>query len=62
MIKIIGITLTIAGIFGLTFGVLGIFGNNLIGLEPWALAILGLIFFTSGIGLLKKSDNSNKIT
>lgn len=54
MIRALGLTLTIVGIIGLILGVLGIFGQNLVSLSPWALAILGLIFFTSGIGLLKK--------
>ena len=54
MIKGLALILTIAGIAGLILGVLGIFGGNLVALNPWALAILGLIFFTSGIGLLKR--------
>jgi hypothetical protein len=54
MIKALAITLTLAGMVGLVLGVLGIFGKDLIALSPWALAILGLIFFSSGIGLLKK--------
>lgn len=53
MIKALGLVLTVAGIVGLIFGVLGIFGKDLVALSPWALAILGLIFFTAGIGLLK---------
>jgi hypothetical protein len=53
-IKIIGIILTIAGVFGLIFGVLGIFGTPIINLNSWALTILGFIFFVSGIGMLKK--------
>mgnify|MGYP001207964950 CR=1 FL=1 len=54
MIRTLGLILTIAGIVGLVLGVLGIFGQDLVKLSPWALSILGLIFFTSGIGLLKK--------
>ena len=53
MIKFLGIILVLSGIIGLVVGVLGIFGNNLVALSPWALAILGLIFFSAGIGLLK---------
>ncbi len=53
-IKIIGIILTIAGAIGLVFGVLGIFGTPIINLNSWAMAILGFIFFVSGIGMLKK--------
>lgn len=49
--------LTVSGMVGLVLGVLGIFGNDLIPVHPWALAILGLIFFSSGIGLLKRKTN-----
>ena len=56
MIKSIAVILTVAGMCGLVFGVLGIFGQNLVALSPWALAILGFIFFVSGIGLLKRAD------
>lgn len=53
MIKGLAITLTLFGIAGLILGILGIFGNNYTAYSPWALAILGLIFFSGGIGLLK---------
>ena len=53
MIKSIGFLLTIFGIAGLILGVIGIFGKNYTEFSPWALAILGLIFFSAGIGLLK---------
>lgn len=56
MIKALAIVLVIAGIIGLVLGVLGIFGSNLVALSPWALAILGLIFFSLGIGLLKRTS------
>ena len=54
MIRVLGVILTLAGMAGLVLGVLGIFGQDLVALSPWALAILGLIFFTSGVGLLKR--------
>lgn len=53
MIKGLAFTLTIVGIAGLILGVMGIFGQNYTNFSPWALAILGVIFFTSGVGLLK---------
>ena len=59
MIKVLGITLTIGGAIALVFGVLGIFGSFELGLSPWALAILGVIFFLSGISLLKYHDSNN---
>lgn len=59
MIKTLALILTIAGMLGLVLGILGIFGKDIIAtVSPWALAILGLIFFTSGIGLLKKRSDS----
>lgn len=54
MIRALGVILTLAGMAGLVLGVLGIFGQDLVALSPWAMAILGLIFFSAGIGLLKK--------
>lgn len=53
MIKGIAFVLTLFGIAGLLLGVMGIFGKNYTEFNPWALAILGFIFFSSGIGLLK---------
>ena len=61
MIKVLAMILTLAGIIGLVLGVLGIFGRNVVALHPWALAILGLIFFSSGIGLLKRRRDTDEI-
>lgn len=59
MIRILALVLTIGGMIALILGVLGIFGNNLMTLSPWALTILGGIFFISGISLLKyKKDDT----
>ena len=54
MIRVLAIVLTLAGMVGLVLGVLGIFGQNYSTISPWAFAILGLIFFSAGIGLLKR--------
>jgi hypothetical protein len=54
MIKVVSLILLIAGIVGLVLGVPGIFGRNLVTMNPWALAILGVIFFTAGMGLMKR--------
>lgn len=56
MIKIVGLVLTLVGFVGLILGVLGIFGKELVALHPWALAILGIIFFGAGVGLLKRKS------
>jgi uncharacterized membrane protein len=61
MIKILGFILTIAGMVGLIMGVMGIFGSLNMGLSPWALAILGVIFFFAGIGLLKYRKDTDTI-
>jgi F0F1-type ATP synthase assembly protein I len=62
MIKVLAMVLTLAGIVGLILGVLGIFGEDLVTLSPWALAILGLIFFGSGIGLLRRRRDTDEIS
>ncbi len=61
MIKAIALLLTLVGFVGLTMGVLGIFGEDLVELSPWALAILGLIFFSGGISLLKRRRDTDEI-
>lgn len=62
MIKILGIVLAVLGIIGLIMGVFGIFGSFALSVSPWALAILGLIFFSSGIGLLKRQKDTDETT
>ncbi|WP_338767430.1 hypothetical protein WAF17_05795 [Bernardetia sp. ABR2-2B] len=53
---IISIFLILMGIIGLVVGVFGIFGQNLSNQNPWIFAILGLIFFASGMGLFKTTS------
>ncbi len=53
MIRILALILTVGGMIALILGVLGIFGNNIVSLSPWALAILGAVFFISGVSMLK---------
>lgn len=53
MIRILAMVLVVGGMIALVLGVLGIFGNNLVALSPWALTILGGIFFISGVSMLK---------
>ena len=61
MIKTLGFILTILGIIGLVLGVIGLFGANLVYMNSWALAILGLIFFFAGIGLLKRRPDTDEV-
>ena len=61
MIKGIGTVLTLVGVIGLILGVFGIFGRDIVALSPWALAILGLIFFGAGIGLLKRRKDTDEV-
>ncbi len=61
MIKILGFILTIFGGIGLVMGILGAFGSLAIGMSPWALIILGVIFFFAGIGILKRRKDTDTI-
>lgn len=54
--KIIGIILFVLGIVGLIIGLMGIFGSQISNLSPWPFAILGVIFFTSSMGMLKSMN------
>ena len=53
--SIVGVLLILIGIVGLIIGMFGIFGRNLTAQSPWIFAVLGLIFFSSGIGLMKST-------
>ncbi len=61
MIKILGIVLVVGGMISLVLGVFGIFGSLSIGLSPWAFAIVGLIFFLSGIGIVKRKKDTDEV-
>jgi hypothetical protein len=62
MIKGLALVLTIFGIGGLILGVMGIFGHDYTSFNPWALGILGLIFFLAGISLLKsRSKDTDEV-
>jgi hypothetical protein len=60
MIKTLALILTLAGAIALVIGVMGIFGSFQVGLSPWALGILGIIFFFAGISLLKYANQTGK--
>ena len=53
MIRVLALILTVGGMIALVLGVLGIFGNNMVALSPWALTILGFVFFIAGVSMLK---------
>lgn len=61
MIKILGFILTIAGGITLVMGLLGAFGSMDVGINSWALLILGVVFFFAGIGLLKNRKDTDQI-
>ena len=61
MIKILGFILTVAGGITLVMGVLSAFGNMDIGMNAYALIILGVVFFIAGIGLLKNRKDTDQI-
>lgn len=58
MIRVLAIILTIGGMIALILGVLGLFGNNMVQLSPWALTILGAVFFIAGVSMLKYRKDS----
>lgn len=60
MIKILGFILTILGAVALVIGVLGAFGSMSVGMSPWALVIIGIVFFFAGIGLLKHRKDTDQ--
>lgn len=61
MIKVLAIIMLIGGGIALAMGVLGIFGNVALFISPWALAILGFIFFVAGISMLKSRKDTDEV-
>ena len=61
MIKVLGIIMTIGGAIALVMGVLGIFGSIGLMLDPWALTIIGVVFFFAGISLIKRRRDTDDI-
>lgn len=58
MKKGMAIGLSIVGMLLIIFGVMGAFGKMNIGSYTWIFLILGLIFFPTGIGLMKTTKSS----
>ncbi len=61
MIKILAIIMLIGGAISLVMGVLGIFGSIALMLSPYALAILGFVFFLAGISMLKYRKDTDEV-
>lgn len=51
--KILGTLFTLAGAVGIVLGVIQIFSGDVANSQSWIFAVLGLVFFGAGIGLLK---------
>ena len=61
MIKLLGFIMLIGGAVSLIMGVLGIFGSIALMVSPWALAILGFIFFIAGMSMLKYRKDTDEV-
>lgn len=61
MIKILAVVMLIGGAVALVMGVLGVFGSIALMFSPWALAILGFIFFIAGISMLKYRKDTDEV-
>ena len=61
MIKILAVIMLIGGAIALVMGVMGIFGSIAVMFSHWALAILGFIFFISGISMLKYRKDTDEV-
>ncbi|QYA25463.1 hypothetical protein G3I01_08050 [Gramella sp. MT6] len=61
MIKILAMIMLIGGAIALVMGVLGIFGSVALMLSPWALTILGFVFFVAGISMLKYRRDTDEV-
>ena len=61
MIKLLAFIMLIGGAISLVLGILGIFGSVAVMLNPWALAIIGFIFFIAGISMLKYRRDTDEV-
>lgn len=61
MIKILAVIMLIGGAISLVMGVLGVFGSISPIMNPWALAILGFVFFIAGISMLKYRKDTDEV-
>lgn len=58
MKKGMAIILSLIGMVMIVFGVMGAFGKMNLGNYTWIFLILGIIFFPTGIGLMKTTRSS----
>ena len=61
MIKLLAFIMLVGGAIALVMGILGIFGSIGLMLSPWALAIIGFIFFIAGISMLKYRKDTDEV-
>lgn len=61
MIKVLAFIMLIGGAISLVLGILGIFGSLALKVSPWALAIIGFIFFIAGISMLKYRRDTDEV-
>lgn len=61
MIKVLAVIMLIGGAIALVMGVMGIFGSIAVMFSPWALAILGFIFFMAGMSMLKYRKDTDEV-
>ena len=52
--KVLAVVFTIVGAIGLAVGVMAIFNKGMaFGQSPWGVAIVGVVFFITGMGLMR---------
>ncbi len=58
MKKGLALVFTILGAVGLVYGIFMLFNGEVTDSNPWIAAVLGVIFFTSGMGLMRSTGSS----
>lgn len=58
MKKAVAMILTLLGVVGLIYGLITVFNGNLAESYAWVGLILGIMFFFSGIGLMKTTRST----
>ena len=55
----LGLGLVILGVIGLIYGVYMLFSGGVTDNMSWVAAVLGIIFFSAGIGLMKTTKDTS---